>query len=299
MIVKVICAVWLCLAVTVALNFGQAHADQRITSFKDCPDCPDMVVIPAGSFMMGSDNWRSQQPRHDVTVNSFAIGKFLVTHAQFEAFVDETGYQAKGCSFKKASRVRYAGQPGLRPLADWREPGFDQTEKDPVVCVSYTDAKAYVRWLNKKVRAGIGVSAGQDGPSRLPTEAEWEYAARGGTTTDFWWGKIFENGKALCNRCGSQWDASSTAPVGSFAPNPFGLYDVSGNADEWVDDCWHENYEGAPRDGSAWSVGDCKVHPVRGGSWPVNPVSLRVSERTWLPDSRENYVGFRVARAVP
>jgi len=137
-------------------------------------------------------------------------------------------------------------------------------------------------------------------PYRLLSEAEWEYAARAGTTTAFSWGDEIGKNNANCNGCGSEWDSRRTAAIGSFAPNPFGLYDMHGNVWEWVEDCLHTNYEGAPTDGSAWTAqGDCSRRVVRGGSWAGYPVSLRSALRFWYSaDDHGNDLGFRVARTL-
>jgi formylglycine-generating enzyme required for sulfatase activity len=136
-------------------------------------------------------------------------------------------------------------------------------------------------------------------PYRLLTEAEWEYAARAGTTTAYYWGDDIGKGNANCNGCGSQWDAKQTSPVGSFAANQFGLYDMAGNVFQWVQDCYHRNYDGAPTDGSAWTSGDCGRRVVRDGSWIVNPRSLRSAFRGWYTSvGRSNGLGFRVGRTL-
>jgi formylglycine-generating enzyme required for sulfatase activity len=159
-----------------------------------------------------------------------------------------------------------------------------------VINVSWDDAKEYVAWISAKAGA----------PYRLLTEAEWEYAARAGTQTAYSWGEKIGRGNANCNGCGSQWDARQPAPVGSFAPNAFGLYDMAGNVWEWVEDCYHDDYDGAPTDSSAWTVdGDCSNRVVRGGSWDSNPQSLRSANRGRSSGViRVNYLGFRVGRTL-
>jgi len=143
----------------------------------------------------------------------------------------------------------------------------------PAVCLNWQDANAYTAWLNEQARKERPASARASGPYRLPTEAEWEYAARAGTTTARWWGDEIGVAKANCNGCGSEWDNRLYAEVDSFAPNPFGLYSMLGNAWEWTEDCWHQSYDGAPTDGSAWVEPDCSEHVIRGGSWHNLPVS--------------------------
>jgi formylglycine-generating enzyme required for sulfatase activity len=158
-----------------------------------------------------------------------------------------------------------------------------------VINVSWDDANAYVTWLSKKTGK----------PYRLLTEAEYEYATRAGTETPYPWGDDIGKNNANCNGCGSEWDNKQTAPVGSFAPNRFGLYDMVGNVWEWVEDCYHETYNGAPTDGSAWITGDCSTHVVRGGSWNNNPENLRSAFRIRLATvNRVSYLGFRVGRTL-
>ncbi len=160
----------------------------------------------------------------------------------------------------------------------------------PVINVSFHDAHAYARWLVNKTGKKY----------RLPTEAEWEFAARASTTTAYWWGDVIGQANAVCNDCGSQWDAQQTAPVGSFKSNPFGVYDTAGNVWEWTQDCWHDDYTGAPTDGSAWlgmNGGDCTRQVVRGGSWNYNPLLLRSADRFRYNSDLSNFdSGFRVAR---
>jgi formylglycine-generating enzyme required for sulfatase activity len=156
--------------------------------------------------------------------------------------------------------------------------------------VSWDDAQAYVAWLSRMTGKEY----------RLLTEAEWEYAARASSTTAYFWGDEIGKENANCVGCGSQWDSQGTAPVGSFNPNAFGLYDMAGNVWQWVQDCYHENYDGAPMDGAPWIEGGyCKQRMVRGGSWVVDPVDLRSANRLWLTTVlRGNGVGFRVARTL-
>ncbi|HXO71152.1 MAG TPA: formylglycine-generating enzyme family protein [Bradyrhizobium sp.] len=279
--------------------------------FRDCPDCPEMVVIPAGKFMMGSspeevardvaaapssdtatakELFLPEQPRHEVAINMpFALAKYPVTKGEFAAFVQETGYMAApGCMFH--SLPTHAA-----PRVDWKLPGLVQTERDPVVCVNWQDAKAYIGWLNKKVAA----DATREGPYRLPSEAEWEYAARAGTRTVRWWGDTIGRNNAVCTDCGSKWDQARTAPVGSFNPNPFGLHDMLGNVWQWIEDCWEESYIDAPADGLPRLTADCTFRVWRGGSWATFPWVLRSATRASSgSDQRYNYTGFRVARTL-
>jgi formylglycine-generating enzyme required for sulfatase activity len=285
----------------------------------ECPECPEIVVIPTGSFMMGSTAdelvrtgapkywYQSQQPKHAVSVGSFAVAKYAVTRGEFAVFVGETGYDPNGC------RVYQENTWAFSPTNNWRNPGFAQSDRDPVVCVSWDDAQRYAAWVNRKIRKQGSLPDGDDGPYRPPTEAEWEYAARAGTTTARFWGDETANQCEYANgadltakdrypnltvancRDGHVW----TAPVGSFRANPWGLYDMAGNVDQWVLDCWHLDYTGAPSDGSAWITGSCGEHVVRGGSWVTLPQALRSSDRAHLrTDARSSDVGFRLIRAL-
>jgi formylglycine-generating enzyme required for sulfatase activity len=241
-------------------------------SFRECAkDCPEMVVVPAGEFMMGSaaderDHYDNEDPLHRVTIaRPLAVSKFEVTFEQWEACA-----AVGACAHVSDSNMGRGTQP--------------------VINVSWDNVQQYVGW--------ISTMTGR--PYRLLSEAEWEYAARAGTTTAFSWGDEIGKNNANCNGCGSEWDSRRTAAIGSFAPNPFGLYDMHGNVWEWVEDCLHTNYEGAPTDGSAWTAqGDCSRRVVRGGSWAGYPVSLRSALRFWYSaDDHGNDLGFRVARRL-
>ena len=204
---------------------------------------PEMVVIPAGTFRMGCVSGQScldsEKPVHDVQVpQPFALSKHEVTFADWDVCVS-----AGGCK-------------GYRP--DDREWGRGSR---PVINVSWADAQAYVAWLS-----------GETGKTyRLPSESEWEYAARAGTVTKYSWGNEIGHNRANCYGCGSRWDLDRTSPVGAFAPNAFGLHDMHGNVDEWVEDCWNDSYYGAPTQGEAWTSGDCANRVLRGGSWYLRP----------------------------
>ena len=193
-----------------------------------------------------------------------ALGKYAVTFAEYDACIADGGC-AKEPDDKRWGRGRR-----------------------PVINVSWDDAKAYAAWLSKKTGKIY----------RLPSEAEREYATRAGTTTDYSWGNEIGRNRANCNGCGSRWDFKQTAPVGSFAPNAFGLYDLHGNVWEWVEDCWHDSYMGAPPDGSAWVTGgECSRRVKRGGSWYYIPWFLRSGYRGgYETEIREDTLGFRVAR---
>ena len=237
-------------------------------SFKDCAECPEMVLVPSGSFMMGSKDYSNEKPVHEVTINdSFAVGKYEVTFAQWDACVADGG-----CG-------------GYRP----DDAGWGRGTR-PVMTVNWEDAQAYLRWLSQKT--------GQK--YRLLSESEWEYVARAGSSTDYSWGNDIGSNKANCDGCGGQWDAKKTAPVGSFSANKFGLYDVHGNVWEWVEDCWHGSYEGAPTNGSAW-LSSCteERRVLRGGSWVSYPDGTRSANRNRnAPTLRNSYFGFRVSRSL-
>lgn len=276
------------------------------TVLRDCADCPELVVVPAGSFLMGSpageqDRSDDQGPRHEVRIDrALAVGKHEVTVAEYGAFVRESGHAGGSACF-----TYEGGEWWTREGRGWRNPGFAQGERHPVVCVSWDDARAYVQWLSGKTGQRY----------RLPSEAEWEYAARGGTTTRRYWGDDLGD-TGLCGHANGpdmalkrRFDVSfwgyapcddghvHTAPTGSFRANAFGLYDMLGNASEWTEDCWNASYAGAPEDGSAWTTGDCSSRVQRGGSWNINPWYLRGAYRSRTDTgSRHINAGFRVAR---
>lgn len=266
-------------------------------SFRDCPRCPEMVVIPVGHFTMGSSeaekNWAAshggslksvadEAPQHEVTLASFALGRYDVTRGEYTAFVRETGWPSgDGCghdSFKwdKDSNL------------SWEDPGFAQSDRDPVVCVSWNDAQAYVSWLSGRTGHAY----------RLPTEAEWEYAARAGTTTKFWWGD--DDGAAAPHAWFTDNSDEQTHPVGGKPANGFGLYDMVGNVWQWTQDCYAESYEGAPNDGRPnKGKSDC-LRVDRGGSWMYPAWLLRPATRERNPaDFRDRIMGFRVAQSLP
>ena len=256
------------------LTFVNAH--QVGETFRDCETCPEMVVLPAGEFIMGSPKgergrYVSEEPQHQVTISKpFAVGKYEVTVGQYAEFVRETRHKTANCYYPKN--------------ASWRNPGFKQTNNHPVVCVSWYDSSAYVDWLS--TRTGHEY--------RLLTEAEWEYAARAETTTAYHFGRMLLGNQA-------QYESQGTAAVGSFPANAFGLHDMHGNVWEWVEDCWHFYYTGAPPDGSAWLSGceNVSKRGLRGGSWYLKAEELRSANRDRHDASgRGNNFGFRVARTL-
>jgi formylglycine-generating enzyme required for sulfatase activity len=242
---------------------------------RDCSQCPEMVRLRPGSFTMGSPSGEPgreyiEGPQHRVAIGyAFSLGRYEVTRAEFAEFVAATGHRAAG---------------------DWRNPGFSQTDRDPVVNVSWNDAKAYVAWLSQMTGKSY----------RLPTESEWEYAARAGTETVRFWGNDDKDGCAYANaqfRCPNPY--ANTAPVGRFKPNQFGLHDMLGNVWEWTEDCWadREGYAGSPTDGSASSSGDCARRVLRGGSWGSQPRNVRSASRNGgSAGGGFTHYGFRVAR---
>jgi formylglycine-generating enzyme required for sulfatase activity len=234
---------------------------------RDCDVCPEMVTLDAGSFIMGDNRGdRSERPAHRVTIGKrFAIGRTEVSVAQWNACVE-----AGAC----------------RAIAD----GADMSADSPARDLSWTDAQTYVRWLSKRTGNSY----------RLPSEAEWEYAARAGTTTRYWWGDNMKAGMANCKGCGGDWSNDAPVEVTALPANGFGLYGMNGGVWEWVEDCWHKSYDGAPRDGSARRSPDCRENVIRGGSWR-NDKSYAHSASRFTYDSAVRYIlnGFRVARTLP
>ncbi|HJQ57181.1 MAG TPA: formylglycine-generating enzyme family protein [Vineibacter sp.] len=268
-----------------ALAAQKREADAAMRrSGRDCPHCPEMVRIPPGSFMMGaapgeherekmSQVWRDPElPQHRVTIaDAFSLGRYEVTRGEFRAFLDATGHRmGRFC---------------------WPVPRYDETDRHPMLCANWADATAYVRWLSEITGRRY----------RLPSEAEWEYAARAGTTTARYWGDAqepactYENVDDAAFGCVDGF--KDTAPVGSFKPNGFGLYDMLGNAWEWTADCWNPSHVGAPVDGSARTEGDCSYRVMRGGNWFTVPRYARAAARSnVVAAERSHLTGFRVAR---
>ena len=233
--------------------------------FKDCEDCPEMVVVPPGVFIMGlGGTSRKEGPPHRVNIEKpFAIGVYEVTFDQWQACRDDGG-----CTHDPDDH-------------DWGR------GSRPVVNVTMDHVETYLTWISAKTGANY----------RLPSEAEWEYANRAGTTTKFPWGDEAGKNRANCKDCYSEWSAKGTAPVGSFEPNAFGLYDTVGNAYEWTADCWNPTHEGAPGDGSARTDGNCKQHVMKGGSFYYFQKVGRSSYRAKNPSVVNSYwLGFRAAR---
>lgn len=261
-----------------------------------------MVGIPAGKFVMGSPateagRFDSEGPQHIVSVKAFALAKYDVTSEEFLNFLRATGYQPKPCNALLNMQWKSPGNGYAYPPYD------EEPRRWPATCLDWRDAQAYVAWLNKQVRKVRNLPAGP-GPYRMPSEAEWEYAARAGTTTARWWGDDVGKGNANCNGCGSKWDNRTLADVDDFRPNAFGLYGMLGNVWEWTADCWHNSYVRAPSNGRPWTGGDCQKHVLRGGSWDNVPVFIRSAARSGGAPSGGEYdysslAGFRVARDLP
>lgn len=282
----------------------------EIQTFRDCDECPKMVVVPAGAYFMGTPQSVTQRegvpkkraarelPVHPVRLTAaFGIGQFEVTRRQYAVFVHETKRSGGSCKYWTGDKF------ATDAAKDWHDPGYPQEDDHPAVCISWDDAKAYVSWL--AARTGR--------PYRLPSEAEWEYAARAGTGTPRFWGSDAEQACRFANvfdRDGSMpgefpqmaphecYDGYvRTSPVGSFQPNAFGLHDTAGNAWEWTEDCWHKTYDGAPSDGAAWiKDGRCSQRVLRGGSWISIARFVRSGNRSKIDkDARIYRNGFRVA----
>jgi formylglycine-generating enzyme required for sulfatase activity len=256
-------------------------------AFKECTDCPEMVVIPPGSYTMGSSDDeagrdKNESPRHTVTIaKPFAVARYDVTRDQFAAFVADTGYDTGTKCYV------WTGKWEEKAGVTWLNPTFQQAGNHPAVCVNWYDAGAFVNWLNKKTGKSY----------RLLSESEYEYATRAGTTTAYYWGNELGSGNANCHECGSQYDAKSTSPIGSFKPNDFGLYDMVGNVRQLVEDCWNATYDGAPADNSVRTGGDCDNRVNRGGSWNSPGSSLRSAARTDVGATFHLYdMGIRVGR---
>lgn len=270
-----------------------------------CSACPDLVLVPAGSFVMGSPatepgRYGSESPLHTVNMAAFYLAKHEVTRAQFAQFVAATGHDVgNSCSTSEGGAMQQ------RTGRSWRNPGYGQTDADPVVCVSWEDAQVYALWLSQLTGQAYS----------LPSEAQWEYATRAGSQAARPWG---ENAEGACDYAnvmdatgkariaGIAWEGhrcadghAYSAPVGSLQPNAFGLHDLIGNVWEWTQDCWNKNYEGAPADGSAWLGGNCALHVNRGGGWYGEARDARSAYRDTLPAGiRDANLGFRVARKV-
>ena len=293
-----------------AMASGTKNSLQPFEHFQDCDVCSEMIALPSGKYMMGAteaefsgtDQNRSmyfdETPRHETVVKSFALAKFDVTKKLFKIFADETGFRGKGCQiFNGKEWVNDAN-------ADWENPGFVQTEQDPVVCVSWSDAQKFIAWINSKTASRTSQKY------RLPTEAEWEYAARAGTVTPMYWGSDhtkqceFENTRDLSkervNPVGPYANCDGgyvgTSPVGSFRSNPWGLFDILGNVHQWVSDCNVIGYAAPPPTNPEAMAVSCSFRRARGGSWASIPIGVRAASRAgYKINTRESVIGFRLA----
>lgn len=296
--------------------YASFHPGQRFSdNYVDMAGSgPDMVVIPTGSFMMGSpdsdsEHLPSESPLHQVNItHGLAVARTEITVGQFREFVHDSGYVPDSLSLHGSSI--YDGRRGTMrddSNATWQDnyAGRPSDANQPVVNVSWNDAVAYANWLSRHTGKTY----------RLLSEAEYEYVMRGGTTTPYWWGTGSPS-SAVENLAGDRdrsplrrtWTHAfkhyrdgywGDAPVGHFKANPFGLYDIDGNVSEWVQDCWHDNYTRAPRDGSAWVNPGCALRMIRGGSWGSSPPQARSAFRlSAAPDTRSGRVGFRVVREL-
>lgn len=288
------------------LSHAAVAADAN-APFRDCADCPEMQRVPAGTFIMGtpgalaSGETRAESQATVVRIpRAFAIGRTEVTRREFRVFQSETGYEQKGdCVRWVAAQFRFStNQPsGTNPPVE-----SELSDDQPVACVSWHDARAYVQWLAKKTAK----------PYRLPSEAEWEYVARAGAVTVWPWGDVAADGCDFANtydltgrehaalgwepvRCRDGY--AESAPVGALRPNAFALYDLIGNVAEWVDDCFTDSYVGRPKDGRAWFWnGGCRRHVTRGGSWASPPSQTRSAARVATESQfRSETLGMRVA----
>jgi sulfatase modifying factor 1 len=295
-----------------------AYAQSPAQTLRDCADCPEMVVVPPGRSVIGSteqetateqvpaDYAAREKPQVSVTIaKHFAVGKYEITRGQYAAFISGSGYMPPpGCAVWDFSAGKFADNTAKF----WHDPGFPQTDAEPVLCVSFDDAMAYVLWLSRVTGKSY----------RLLSEAEWEYAARAGTTTARHWGdgreqacmfaSVFDLAAAtkvgMVKGDNDQFSCDDgytfTAPVGAFPANGFGLHDMLGNASEWVADCYNPTNDGQPQNGAARLTGNCEQRLTRGGAWSGKPWIVRAAERGRAnANGRNSPLGFRVARDLP
>jgi formylglycine-generating enzyme required for sulfatase activity len=302
--IKIMFQSFLLMSVTAAA-LAQSVSINPGALLQDCADCPEMVVIPSGAFTMGEndgDPERTEGPERMVTIpKAFALGRYEITVGQFADFIAATGQEPEvdECSMWVMTEMS-------TPNRTWRDPGYKRSVRndEAVVCVSWRDARAYAAWLS-------GVTGQR---YRLPTEAEWEYAAKGGTESLYYWGNDPDDACRYANVYDTtaaakwpteDWDApacddgfADTSPVGSFEPNPFGLYDILGNVWEWNQDCAILPYPDSPTDGSAVEVeGACDLRSIRGGGWITQAYRQRPTWRGTDPERQmDAFFGFRIAR---
>lgn len=297
-----------------AVATEKANSSAAGALLKDCEDCPELVVVPAGSFTMGSPDSEpgrkdTEGPQRIVEIDSaFAVGRYAITRDQFEAFVEATGRR-----FDNGCNVAVGDDWVSRPELSFRSPGFQQDGRHPVVCVSWDDANDYVKWLSSKTGKSY----------RLLSEAEREYVTRAGTSSAYWWGSIAHpdqanfdpnqaspetkkaeanvasaaTGKAAVFPSAAAGPGKGTVPVYFYSPNPWGLFQVHGNVAEWVQDCWNRSYMGASTKASAVEAGNCDLRVLRGGGWEYFAPDLRSAYRESARKGKRYYhIGFRVAR---
>jgi len=291
--------------VTPPVQLGKSFRDK----LKDGSLGPEFVQIPGGTFQMGSNDGEDyEKPAHTVSVKSFAMGKYEVTRGEFKKFVEATNYQTDAENEGNGCAVIYGSDWDINDRLNWKNPSFKQDDKHPVVCVSWNDAKNYVRWLSEQTEKSY----------HLPSEAQWEYVAKT-VGSKYCWGdnaneschygniadenakvirRYFDKTARITARCNDGY--VFTSPVGIFLPNKFGLYDITGNVLEWSDDAWHHNYTGAPIDGSSWINGeDNGIRVVRGSSWVFNSKNCtNRSNSNYHADASSYNLGFRIARIV-
>ncbi|NJC88022.1 MAG: formylglycine-generating enzyme family protein [Desulfuromonas sp.] len=246
------------LCLLAGLTLPAFAVDRPPADYTDPVTGMEFMAIPGGTFTMGDNQDKTASPAHEVTIKPFLLGRFEVTFEQYAKFCSSTGRLIPSDS------------------------GWGMADR-PVINVSWQDAVDFTKWLSEKSGKTF----------RLPSEAEWEYAARDGAKTQFPWGDEIGVNRANCNGCGSPWDGRMTATVGSFTPNSYSLYDMIGNVYEWCLDARHDNYLGAPADGSAWEDAKENFHMTRGGSWYLPPAEMTIIRRCWANDGRRE-IGFRV-----
>jgi sulfatase modifying factor 1 len=300
------------LAATVAAAAVNGYPAVAGHSFRDAPWAPEMVVVPPGGFLMGASEAETtregkppehaawERPQHQVTVAApFAIGKFDVTRAEYKRFLAATHRATDG-----GCMVYQTAKWAIDPAKSFFDPAYPVDDRYPATCVHWEDTKAYVAWLSRETGHRY----------RLPHEAEWEYAARAGTSDSRWWGEKRVGLCAYLNGADASYDRAysgqtrvdrtcddgyvQTSPVGAFLPNPFGLYDMYGNVEQWTEDCFEDSYASAPSDASIpVRDGDCQKIAVRGGTWHSDAQLFRAANRGFLPPTmRASSVGFRVVR---
>ena len=265
--------------------------DRPLRTFSDCADCNKMIALPAGRFLMGSPSsetgrQKDESPQTETKVAPFALAETDVTVAQWRAFVTDTARaDGLGCAYSGLPKEQEA-------TASWRHLGFAQGDDEPVVCVSWKEAQAYVAWLSRKTGRAY----------RLPTEAEWEYAARAGTTTAYPWGDTVSHDQANYGAescCGPATAGAdrwvNTSPVRAFPANRFGLYDMIGNAWQWTQDCYVDSLAGRPATAVAVDHADCQFRVARGGTWGDTPALIRSAARNYAPPPQEIVAEYRSA----